>query len=171
MDAIAEMRKNDIIDIHGNFRKNMPYVRGTGRDTEFVLVPIEQSGSNREIVITRKDINELLLAKAAIQTGIDILLETAGLSANQIDRFVIAGAFGTYLDIKSAIRIGMFPNIPIIRFTQIGNAAGSGARMMIISDEIRRKGTEFALKSNYVELTLYPDFQKIYMHSLRFPEV
>lgn len=170
LDAVAEMRKNEIINERGNFNPESSLVRGAGKDREFVLVPKEQSGSSRDIVITRKDINEILLAKAAIQTGIEILLRTAGITTpDQIDRVIIAGAFGTYLDIHSAIRIGMLPDLPAERFAQIGNAAGSGARMMVISDEMRRKGTEFARRSNYVELTTYPDFQGVYVQSLRFP--
>lgn len=169
LDAISEMRKNDILDVRGNFNKNSQHVRGSGRAAEFVLVPVENSGSNRDIVITRKDVNEILLAKAAIQTGIEILLRTAEITSNQINRFIIAGAFGTYLDVRSAIQIGMFPDLPLDCFMQVGNAAGSGARMMVISDEIRTKGTEFSRKSHYVELTLYPDFQKVYLQSLHFP--
>ena len=170
LDAIAEMRRNEIIDERGNFKPLCKLVRGLGKDREFVLVPQDQSGSNRDIVITRKDINEVLLAKAAIQTGIEILLRTAGIkSPDQIDRVIIAGAFGTYLDIHSAIRIGMLPDLPADRFSQVGNAAGSGARMMVISDEMRNKGTEFARRSNYVELTTYPEFQDVYVQALRFP--
>jgi len=169
LDVIAEMRKSGIIDERGNFDGRHQRVRGTGKNTEFLLVPAEESGSTREIVITRKDVNEILLAKAAIQTGIEILIRTAGISPEQIDRFIVAGAFGTYLDINSAKHIGMFPNLPIERFKQVGNAAGSGARMMVMSDEVKKKGSEFSDRSMYVELTLYPDFQKIYMQSLRFP--
>jgi uncharacterized 2Fe-2S/4Fe-4S cluster protein (DUF4445 family) len=115
-------------------------------------------------------VNEILLAKAAIQTGIEILLKTAEITSNQIDRFIVAGAFGTYLDINSAKQIGMFPDIPTERFEQVGNAAGSGARMMLVSDEMKKKGTEFSKRTKYVELTLFPDFQKIYIDSLRFPD-
>lgn len=169
LDLIAEMRKNGIIDERGKFNINNRHVRGTGKNTEFLLVAGEVSGSTRDIVMTRKDVNEILLAKAAIQTGIEILVRTAGITPEQIDRFIVAGAFGTYLDINSAKRIGMFPNLPTERFEQVGNAAGSGARMMVISETARRKGTDFSRRSSYVELTLFPDFQNIYMQSLQFP--
>lgn len=170
LDLIAEMRKNAIINEKGNFDRDHQRVRGNGRNTEFVLVPGNESGSSRDIVLTRKDVNEILLAKAAIQSGIEILLRTAGITSNQIDRFLVAGAFGTYLDIHSAIKIGMFPQIPTERFIQVGNAAGSGARLMLLSDEMKQKGTDFSKRTQYVELTLFPDFQKIYIDSLRFPE-
>lgn len=169
LDLIAEMRKNGIINEKGNYNKDHQRVRGSGRNTEFLLVPGDESGSSRDIVLTRKDVNEILLAKAAIQTGIEILLKTAEITSNQIDRFIVAGAFGTYLDINSAKQIGMFPNIPTERFKQVGNAAGSGARMMLLSDEMKKKGSDFSKRTKYVELTLFPDFQKIYIESLRFP--
>lgn len=170
LDLIAEMRRNGIINDRGNYDNNHQRVRGTGRNTEFLLVPGDESGSSNDIVLTRKDVNEILLAKAAIQTGIEILLKTAEITSNQIDRFIVAGAFGTYLDINSAKQIGMFPDIPTERFEQVGNAAGSGARMMLVSDEMKKKGTEFSKRTKYVELTLFPDFQKIYIDSLRFPD-
>ncbi len=170
LDLIAEMRKNAIINEKGNFDRDHQRVRGNGRNTEFVLVPGNESGSSRDIVLTRKDVNEILLAKAAIQSGIEILLKTAGITSNQIDRFIVAGAFGTYLDIHSAKKISMFPPIPTERFIQVGNAAGSGARLMLLSDEMKQKGTDFSKRTQYVDLTLFPDFQKIYIDSLRLPE-
>lgn len=168
LDVIAEMRRNNIINERGNFNSH-PNVRETGHLKEFVLAPAAKSGCNHDIVITKRDINEILLAKGAIQTGIEILLRTAGITADNLDRVIIAGAFGTYLNINSAIQIGMFPNLDIARFKQVGNAAGTGARMMLVSDEFRRKGTELIARTQYVELTLYPEFQKVYLQSLRFP--
>ncbi len=171
LDGIAEMRKNAIMDERGNFDFSHRLVRGSGKTAEFILAPAEKSGAAKDIVITRKDVNEILLAKAAIQSGVEVLLRTAGICAEQIDRFIIAGAFGTYLDVKSAIQIGMFPNLPIERFEQVGNAAGTGARLMMNSDEMRDKGTEFSSNSRYVELTLFPDFQKVYLEALHFPRI
>ena len=84
-------------------------------------------------MVTRKDINEIQLAKAAIRVGVEILLHEAGASYDEIDEFIVAGAFGTYLDIASTIRTGMFPPLPLDRFRQVGNAAGAGARQMLVS--------------------------------------
>lgn len=168
LDAIAELRRNEIINERGNFCTH-PRVRGEGNKKEFVLVPVEKTGSGHDIVITRRDINEILLAKAAIQTGIDILLKTAGIDAADLDQIIIAGAFGTYLDLTSAIQIGMFPDLPLATYKQVGNAAGMGARMMLISDDFRIRGRNLVDRTCYVELTLFPEFQKIYLGALKFP--
>ena len=84
-------------------------------------------------MVTRKDINEIQLAKSAIRAAVEILLQEAGLHSSDLDSFIVAGAFGTYLDLRSAIRTGMFPALPQEKFHQVGNAAGVGAKQMLIS--------------------------------------
>ena len=79
---------------------------------------------------------------------------------------MIAGAFGSYLDIRSAIRIGMFPSLPQERFRQIGNAAGAGARQMLVSQERRRLAAEIANRSEYLELSTQPEFTKRYLKAI-----
>ena len=85
------------------------------------------------MVVTRQDVSEIQLAKGAIRSGIEILLEEGGIPAETVDDWIIAGAFGTYLDLGSALRVGMFPNMPLERFHQVGNAAGVGAKQMLLS--------------------------------------
>jgi uncharacterized 2Fe-2S/4Fe-4S cluster protein (DUF4445 family) len=109
-----------------------------------------------------------MLAKAAIRTGVEILLLQAGCQAAQIDRFIVAGAFGTYLDLRSAIQIGMFPDIPLERYTQVGNAAGTGARKLLVSAESRRAAAQFATRMQYVELTSHPSFKDVFMDTMGF---
>ena len=99
----------------------------------YVLAGSSVTGHGRPIVVTRKDINEIQLAKAAIRVGVEVLLHEAGITSDQIDEFIVAGAFGTYLDIASTVRTGMFPPLPLDRFKQVGNAAGAGARQMLVS--------------------------------------
>jgi uncharacterized 2Fe-2S/4Fe-4S cluster protein (DUF4445 family) len=101
---------------------------------------------------------------------VDILLEVVGLAGeNQaIDEFIVAGAFGTYIDLESAIRVGMFPDIPIGRFQQVGNAAGTGARQMLVSSEERRFAQAMVGELEYVELSAHPDFINAFSHDLFF---
>jgi uncharacterized 2Fe-2S/4Fe-4S cluster protein (DUF4445 family) len=166
LDAVAALRKNGIVDQRGLFVKNHPQVRVDGKRKEFVLVDREHSGTGEDIVITQHDINEILLAKSAIRTGIEVLLETAGLKPEDIQKFVVAGAFGTYLDLDSAIRIKMFPDLPRERFKQVGNAAGLGARMMLVSSPYRAAALQFALEMSYVELITQPRFKEIFIESM-----
>jgi uncharacterized 2Fe-2S/4Fe-4S cluster protein (DUF4445 family) len=80
-------------------------------------------------------------------------LDEAGLSEQDIDQVIIAGAFGTYIDVSSAITIGMFPPLPVERFNQVGNAAGMGAKLALVSGEQRAKAAEIAHQVEYIELT------------------
>lgn len=118
------------------------------------------------IYVTRSDINEIILAKSAIRTGLEILLSEAGLESEDIDLFTVAGAFGTYLDLNSAVGIGMFPDIPMERFEQVGNAAGSGAQRMLLSASERVRGEKLAAEDRYVELTSHPMFKKVYVSAM-----
>jgi uncharacterized 2Fe-2S/4Fe-4S cluster protein (DUF4445 family) len=118
------------------------------------------------LLVTRRDVNEIQLAKGAIRAGVEVLLLEAGLTAEDIDSFIVAGAFGTYLDLESAIRIGMFPALPLERFKQVGNAAGTGARQMLISAEQRRLAEHIGDNVRYVELTVHPEFTTVYMDAM-----
>ena len=111
--------------------------------------------------------NEIQLAKGAIRAGIEILLHEAGLKAENVDRWVIAGAFGTYLDVGSARRVGMFPaGAPLDRFQQVGNAAGMGAKQMLLSRQRRQNAAEIAGRVRYLELTTDARFTDIYMKAI-----
>ena len=166
LDAIACMREIGIIDHRGSFTSTNFTVRKTDSKNEFVLVEHQSSGNGRNIVINRKDINEIQLAKGAIRTGIEVLLEFAGITADMVEDFIIAGAFGTYINIASAIQIGMFPSLPLNRFRQVGNAAGAGARQILLSMKLRHLAEDIARHSKYVELSNYPNFTDIFSKSL-----
>ncbi len=152
LDAVAQLRQLGVVDERGNMGVH-PRVRRTEHGPEFVLVAAEEGGNGRDVVLTRGDIGEIQLAKGAIRAGINILLDEAGLSERDIDGVIIAGAFGTYIDVSSAIAIGMFPPLPLERFNQVGNAAGMGAKLALVSKEQRAKAAEIARQVEYIELT------------------
>ena len=154
LDAIAQMRLNGIIDVSGRLGDH-PLVRDNNRSKEFILA--DRPGSS-PITISQKDVRELQLAKAAIRVGIMALVEKAGIEEQDIQKVVIAGAFGTFIDIKSAITIGMLPNLPLDRFQQVGNAAGTGSRMALISQTERAKASQLAEKVGYIELARMRNF-------------
>ncbi len=166
LDTIACLLQAGIIDHRGSFLPGHISVRQTDHKKEFVLVDQAASGNGRDVVVTRQDINEIQLAKGAIRTGIEVLLEAAGISGNEIVEFTIAGAFGTYINVPSAIEIGMFPTLPLERFKQVGNAAGAGARQMLLSKNQRKLAEDVARRVNYVELSTYPNFTNIFSKSL-----
>jgi uncharacterized 2Fe-2S/4Fe-4S cluster protein (DUF4445 family) len=166
LDAIAEMRSAGAINEKGALQNGHALVRSGEGPPEFLLVPAERTGHGKEISLTRKDINEIQLAKSAIRVGIDTLLEQAGVQVQDIEEFVIAGAFGSYINVSSAVQIGMFPNLPLERFRQVGNAAGIGARQSLTSISQRRIAAEVARRVRYVELTGHPDFQRRFLQQM-----
>ncbi|MCJ7568607.1 MAG: ATP-binding protein [Anaerolineales bacterium] len=168
LDAVAELLKDGIIDHRGAFQEGAPNVR-EGISTqykEFLLVPSEYTGHGKDIVVTRSDVNEIQLAKGAIRAGLEILLEEGGIAAGDIDEFIIAGAFGTYLDVGSAMTVGKFPELPRERFRQVGNAAGTGAQQMLLSAERRRVADEIPERVEYIELTTHAGFENTFMKAM-----
>jgi uncharacterized 2Fe-2S/4Fe-4S cluster protein (DUF4445 family) len=168
IDALSELVKAGIINRKGLFVEGAPGVMGSGKTSHYVLADAASTGHGKPVVVTRKDIQEIQLAKAAIRVGIDILLHEANVAIEEIDEFIVAGAFGTYLDIESTVRTGMFPRMPLDRFRQVGNAAGAGARQLLVSSERRRFAAQRARQVTYVELTNHPEFTQRYLQSLYF---
>jgi uncharacterized 2Fe-2S/4Fe-4S cluster protein (DUF4445 family) len=140
----------------------------TGSATGYELVQAAHTGLGRALTVTRKDINEIQLAKSAIRAAVEILLQEAGLNSSDLDTFIVAGAFGTYLDLRSAVRTGMFPGLPQGKFHQVGNAAGVGAKQMLISVDKRQEAELLASQIGYVELTTRPAFTALFMEHLSF---
>jgi len=168
VDALAEMHKAGLLGRSGGIDCPPPIVVEGRHCTEFKLVDASETGHGREIAVTPSDVQEIQLAKGAIRAGIEILLQEADLSHTHIDEFIIAGAFGTYLDLESTMEIGMFPPLPLERFQQVGNAAGMGAKLMLLSQDKRREAAQIVERVQYIELTTHPRFTRTFAHSMRF---
>jgi uncharacterized 2Fe-2S/4Fe-4S cluster protein (DUF4445 family) len=134
-----------------------------------VVASKERTQTGRDIVITQHDIEEIKLAKAAVQSGIIILANHLNVKVKDITRIFLAGAFGTYLDPYSARAIGMYPDIPLSRISFVGNTAGSGARIALISKQKCAEAQKIAEALEYVELAADPDFQKEFVNCLYIP--
>jgi uncharacterized 2Fe-2S/4Fe-4S cluster protein (DUF4445 family) len=156
LDAVAQLRMNNLLDKNGKMSESL-FIHGKGGAAEFVLA--EREGQE-PIVLSQKDVRELQLAKAAIRLGIQALVETEGIEESDIEQVVIAGAFGTFIDVESAIVIGMLPSLPRKRFKQVGNAAGTGARLALISQSKRAEAEEIARRGGYIELAAMPNFNR-----------
>jgi uncharacterized 2Fe-2S/4Fe-4S cluster protein (DUF4445 family) len=167
LDAIAAMVSVGALNGSGRLQTEHPLVR-TSDDgkRECVLVAGGGTGHGRDIAITQKDVHEFQLAKAAIRVGIDTLLDEAGLTPASLEEFIVAGAFGTYIDVASAIGVRMFPALPLERFRQVGNAAGAGAKQMLISGKARRISASMGERVEYVELARHPRFSQGFMEAL-----
>ena len=165
LDALAQLYLAGVVDEGGKIKDNHPRVRTDKRQREFVLVDEKTRGGQPAITITRHDVRELQLAKAAIRTGIQVLLEASGCAEDDIKQVIIAGAFGTYIDVTSAVTVGMLPSLPLGRFRQAGNAAGMGAKLALVSLKQRAAAQTIASKVRYIELASVPNFQSIFVQA------
>ncbi|MEI6186855.1 MAG: ASKHA domain-containing protein, partial [Dehalococcoidia bacterium] len=167
LDAVAQMVNEGIIDSGGRIDRGHPLIHARGGQSAILIAGRDRAVNGEDIVITQGDIRELQLAKAAIRTGINVLLKSAGIAAPDVKRIIIAGTFGNYIDIKSAIRVGMLPGLPVRRFSQVGNAAGAGTCMILVSARSRKEAETMAGQIRYLELADRPDFMKLYVEALK----
>jgi len=158
LDALAVLRRAEIVNDRGRIVAQHAKVREDGGKRIALLAP--------GVGLTQEDVRAVQLAKAAIRSGTDVLLEKAGIEANAIERFIIAGAFGAFLEVQSGIAIGLFPDLPAGRFEQVGNAAGVGVQRMLASSRARAHATELANRCRYLELSSVPGFQKAFMNRI-----
>jgi uncharacterized 2Fe-2S/4Fe-4S cluster protein (DUF4445 family) len=165
LDAVAQLYLAGVLNRGGRMDLHAG-VRVEQGQREFILVPGEEDGDRPAVTITQKDVRQIQLAKGAIRTGIQILLASKGLSEGDIDEVIIAGAFGSYIDVGSAITIGMLPALPVDRFRQVGNAAGRGATLALVSLEKRDEAHAMARKVGYIELASSPDFMNTFTQAM-----
>ncbi|MHB8072154.1 ASKHA domain-containing protein [Desulfosporosinus fructosivorans] len=179
IDAIAEMSKVGVIGSTGRFASGLAQLeklpilvrerlRKTERASEFVLVWSKDSASNEDIVLSQKDIREMQLAKGAIMAGIMILVREMGITSQEIDRVLLAGAFGNYIRKESAVEIGLLPSLPLGKITTIGNAAGDGAKMALLSTDERARAETLAKRAEHIELSTKKEFQAEFIKGLDF---
>lgn len=140
------------------------------RDSAFVLVRAGEEGAEREIVFTQQDVREFQLAKGAIRAGGMVLQSAMGLSDDDLDEVLLAGAFGTYIDLENARRVNLVPQVPLERLRSIGNAAGVGARLALISTKERAGAERIARGTEHVRLSGLEEFQRAFIRAMRFPD-
>ncbi len=163
IDAVAGMLEAGILQKNGRFDQDArtDRLRQGADGYEFVIA------AKDDIVITQKDISEVRLAKAALYAGAKVLMKHAGVSG--VDRICLAGAFGSHIDPRAAMVIGMFPDCPLENVRAIGNAAGDGARMALVNAKKRAEAKEIAGKIEYIELTVDPDFETEFVNAMHLP--
>jgi uncharacterized 2Fe-2S/4Fe-4S cluster protein (DUF4445 family) len=160
IDAMAALREIGILDDGGRIAGPHPDIQDVDGKRMAVLAP--------GVTFNQHDVRAVQLAKAAIRTGIELLLCDRELHERDIELVVIAGAFGSYIDVGSAIAIGLLPALPLDRFKQVGNAAGVGVRQVLASRQMRARARELAQRCRYVELSTRGDFQKTFLHNIGF---
>lgn len=171
IDALAELVKCGLIGPRPGFifDADTRRLRKGKRGMEFVLAWKEETGIDEDIVITQEDISELVKAKAAIHAAILLLLDYLGVEEHEIDRILLAGAFGAYMDAENALVIGLLPELDPERIIPIGNAAGTGARIALLNKDERLKAEEISRRIKFIELATHPKFVKEYVNSMYLP--
>ncbi len=180
VDVMAEMLESGIIDFDGrmltrsetaSYKLNPRLMeRLTMRDgiPAFLLSEGRDGQVIHSVAITQLDVRQLQLAKAAIQTSIRILTDMADIHMEDIHTVFLAGAFGNYIDLKNAAKIGIVPDVLTDKVVSLGNAAGTGAGQVLLSEKARKKAEWIAQSTLHVSLADHPDFQTLFLESLSF---
>lgn len=181
VDAVAEMLKAGIIDEMGRMLDPdeveglAPAVRQRlivgEKGIEFVLAEAGKTADGVPLTLTQRDIRQLQLAKGSIHAAIRTLLKIAGAEITDISELLLAGAFGNYIRKESAVRIGLVPDMPIEKITSVGNAAGTGAKLALLSTKERQLASRLAAETEHVELANHPDYQNEFVDQMMFGAV
>jgi uncharacterized 2Fe-2S/4Fe-4S cluster protein (DUF4445 family) len=172
IDAVAEFLLTGIIEPNGKFDRTLKTSRVREGDNgwEFVLVSAEQAAEGiGDIVLTEGDIDNLIRTKGAIYAGCRILLESVGLSFNDLDRVIIAGGFGQFINLERAIFIGLLPELPTDKFMFVGNGALLGARLVSFSREMMKDAQRVSDMMTNIELANNMKFMDEYVAALFLP--
>jgi len=170
VDAVAEMKKAEIMDESGRMDEDEIPDEYAEYLFEFEGKPafsLDGRGENG-VFITQKDLREVQLAKSAIAAGIEVLLESMGITFGQVKHLYLAGGFGNYIRRESAVEIGLLPAALADRIEPVGNAAGSGARRMLLSRIQEERTAAIAKNMEYIELSARPDFQDKFVDNMMF---
>jgi uncharacterized 2Fe-2S/4Fe-4S cluster protein (DUF4445 family) len=169
IEAVAEMFLAGIILPDGRFNPDRAHerIRFNGRKGEYILATGEQTTTGHPIVVTQDDVRSIQLAKAALYAGAKLLMLRAGIT--KVDRILLAGAFGSYIDTKYAMILGLIPDCDLEKVYAVGNAAGDGARIALLNREKRAEAQKIAHWIKYIETAVDPEFQNEFVGAIHIP--
>ncbi len=169
IEAIAELFLAGLLRPDGLFveARPTPRLRRRGRTHEYVLVGPEATVAGEAIVISQNDVRAIQLAKAALYTGVRLLMRRLGVA--RVDRIRLAGAFGSYLSPRHAMVLGLIPDCDLSRVTAVGNAAGDGARIALLNRKARLEAERLAGWVEHVQIATDPDFQETFVAAMALP--
>jgi len=171
IDALAEMYRSGLVDSFGRMRDEgiSPLMRKGPEGPEYVVSSAAESDLGKDIVITQKDLNNLIDSKAAVCGSVAVLMKKIGATIRDIRNLYLAGAFGNYVDPASATTIGIFPEFPNAKTAQIGNGSVAGAYLVLLSAKKRKEAERIAETMTYYDLTVDPDFMEEYSAAFSIP--
>ncbi|MBS3906103.1 MAG: DUF4445 domain-containing protein [Syntrophaceae bacterium] len=171
IDTVAALLGTGMIDPKGKFRRDLRTgrVRMGPDGYEYVLAKKEETAIHEDIALTEIDIENLIRTKAAIYAGCKVLLDSVGLSFNDLERMIIAGGFGRHLDLEKAILIGLLPEIDIDKFIFVGNGSLLGTRLLSFSKNLLKEAERIALMMTNLELSNHPAFMNEFVAAMFLP--
>ncbi len=170
IEVVVEMVLAGIVLPDGRFNPDQRHeerVVWQGPKPAYVLATGEQTANGRPLLVTQDDVRAIQLAKAALYAGARLLMERLGVE--RVERVVLAGAFGSYIDPPYAMALGLIPDCPLERVTAVGNAAGDGARIALLNRDKRQEAAAIARAVTYVETAVDPRFQDVFVAALPIP--
>jgi len=169
IEVVAELFLAGILQADGRFNAAHATDRliWEGRRGAYILATAQQTTNGQPLYVTQDDVRAIQLAKAALYAGAKILMKRAGIE--RVDRIVLAGAFGSYIDPLYALVLGLIPDCDPQRITAVGNAAGDGARIALLNRAKRREAMELAHGVRYVETAVAQDFQDEFVDAIHIP--
>ena len=171
IDAMGEMFRNGILDSLGKVNRKLdsPYVRSREEGYEYVVVPASETDIGKDIVITEKDVLNLIDSKAAACSAISVIMKKMNLSVHDVVNVYVCGAFANYMDLNSAMAIGLLPEFPKAQMKFLGNGSVAGAYLTLISQKQRKKAGEIASLMAYFDLLKDADFMDEYTAAYMLP--
>jgi uncharacterized 2Fe-2S/4Fe-4S cluster protein (DUF4445 family) len=169
IEAVSELFMAGVLTPDGRFAPEIetPRLAWHGTKARFVLAWPHETSSGRPIVLTSDDVRAIQLGKAALYSGARLLMERMGVS--RVDRVLLAGAFGSYIDPLHAMILGMIPDCDLDRVTSVGNSAGDGARIALLDRSQREEARRLARWTNYIGIALEPRFQDAFVEAIPLP--
>ncbi len=162
VDTVAELLRNGLINAGGRMNASARVVDDTKAGLAYLVAGVGEHASKSRIMFTQRDVRQVQLAKGAILAGTQILLQVANVGTEDIKAIFLAGAFGNYIDPSSALRIGLFPPVDLERIIPVGNAAGEGAKRLLVSKKSRKLVEQLRREINYYELATHDNFAGIF---------
>jgi uncharacterized 2Fe-2S/4Fe-4S cluster protein (DUF4445 family) len=160
-----------VIDKAGNLNLNLgsPHIRRGDHGPEYVIAWADRTEHGRDIVITKVDIDNLIRAKGAIYAGFTVLAQSMGIDLGMVERVLIGGSFGQYINIEKAVQIGLLPDLAWEKFHFLGNTSLQGALLALLNREYRQQISEAAQKMTYLELSADNSFYEAFTSALFLP--
>ena len=171
IDLLSAMFMAGIVDPTGKLVKDrVPgRVREINGEMAYVLVDSDETETGTPVYITQSDIKNLIRSKGAMYTILNVVIQSVGVTFDDIENFYVAGAFGNYIDPKKAISIGMLPDIPVEKFKALGNSAGKGAVQALLDVNSRQEVEHIMDKLTYLEMNVRGDFMNQLTAALFLP--